>query len=56
MCSLALLSACGASSASGGASGTVHLKLGDIMPFTGDLSSFGPPLDASATLRGELHQ
>lgn len=52
LCSVALLSGCAnaSSGATGGSDDPVKLKLGNIMPFTGDLSSFGPPLDAAAKL------
>jgi ABC-type branched-subunit amino acid transport system substrate-binding protein len=51
-CSVALLTGCASASSgsTGGSDGPVHLKLGNIMPFTGDLSTFGAPLDAAAKL------
>jgi branched-chain amino acid transport system substrate-binding protein len=52
LCSVALLSGCASASSgsTGGSDDPVKLKLGNIMPFTGDLSTFGPPLDGAAKL------
>lgn len=37
-------------SGSGGSSGSIHLKIASIMSYTGDLSSFGAPLEAAVKL------
>lgn len=44
-----VISACGSSTSSASTSG-LTLRIGNLMPFTGPLSAFGPPLDSATRL------
>lgn len=52
---VAVISACGGDDDSAGGDGGFELRIGNALPFTGDLGAFGPSLDRSAKLAvGEI--
>jgi branched-chain amino acid transport system substrate-binding protein len=51
---LPLAVGCGGDDGAGGEDVSVELKVGNLVPFTGDLSSFGEPIDQAARIAAQV--